>query len=232
MKIAVIGRGRVATHLVQALIGAGHEVTECGGRQRMNAVPADAQVIILAIKDDAIGDVAKEFASSKALVLHTSGSTSMDSLPCLHRGVLYPMQTFSLEREVDFRKVPLFLEAAQEEDMSVLTNLAASISDTYMPMNGEKRRVMHLAAVLCCNFTNHLYDIAHQVMSKECLPFDLLLPLIDETVAKIHSLTPREAQTGPALRWDEKIISQHEEMLTNPLHRDIYHLLSKSIHNL
>lgn len=229
MKIAIIGKGRVATHLSRALAGAGHMMTECGGRQRTHAVPEDADIIILAIKDDAIATVAQEFAGRDCLVLHTSGSVAMGTLPCRHRGVIYPMQTFSVEREVDFRKVPLFLETAMEEDMPLLTRLAASISDMYMRMDGEKRRVMHLAAVLCCNFANHLYDIAHGLMDREDIPFDVLFPLIDETCAKIHDLTPHEAQTGPAVRWDEKVMAWHMDMLQSPLHREIYRLMSESI---
>ncbi len=229
MKIAVIGKGRVATHLLRALATAGHEVIGCGGRQREHEVPLDADIIILAIKDDAIPAVATEFAECNCLMLHTSGSVSVDAIPCRRRGVLYPMQTFSKERGVDFRKVPLFLETAREEDMPVLADLAASISDVYMPLNGEKRRVMHLSAVLCCNFVNHLYHLSHEILAKEGIPFSVLLPLIDETVAKIRELTPREAQTGPAIRWDEQVISRHMDMLSNPLHRDIYRLMSESI---
>lgn len=229
MKIAIIGKGRVATHLSQALTCAGHTITECGGRQRLQPVPKDVEIIVIAIKDDAISSVAEEFADRNCLVVHTSGSVSMNALPCQHCGVLYPMQTFSMEHEVNFSKIPLFLETSKEEDMSLLINLASSISDVWMPMNGEKRRVMHLAAVLCCNFTNHLYDLAYELMAKENIPFDVLFPLIDETCAKIHTLTPHEAQTGPAVRWDEKVMSWHMDMLQEPLHREIYRLMSKSI---
>ncbi|MCM1372326.1 MAG: DUF2520 domain-containing protein [Bacteroides sp.] len=229
MRIAIIGKGRVATHLSRTLVHAGHEVTECGGRQRVHEVPENAEFIILSIKDDAIPTVAKEFVDCNCMVVHTSGSVSIDAIPCRHRGVLYPMQTFSMEREVDFRQVPLFLETAMEEDMPLLTHLAASISDVYMYMDGNKRRVMHLAAVLCCNFTNHLYDIAHAMMTKEGIPFEMLLPLIDETTAKIRTISPNEAQTGPAVRWDEKVMERHMHMLKEPLHRDIYRLMSESI---
>ena len=229
MNIAIIGKGRVAAHLSQALKSAGHDVTDCGGRQRVRQLPDNAEVIVIAVKDDAIASVAGEFADSNCLVVHTSGSVAMDAIPCSRRGVLYPMQTFSMERQVDFSKVPLFLETASEEDMPVLTELASSISDVHMYMDGEKRRVMHLAAVLCCNFTNHLYDIAHEVMLKAGIPFEVLLPLIDETVAKIRTLTPHEAQTGPAIRWDEDVMAWHMGMLQNSLHREIYRLMSESI---
>ncbi len=229
MNIAVIGKGRVATHLLQTLVNSGHEVTACGGRQRVQAVPADADVIILAIKDDAIPLVAGEFADRSCLVVHTSGSVPMDTIPTVHRGVLYPMQTFSLERDVDFRKVPLFLETAGQDDMALLKDLASSISGIHMPLDSAKRRVMHLSAVLCCNFVNHLYQLSHEILAKEDIPFDVLLPLIDETAAKVHELTPYEAQTGPAIRWDEQVIARHMDMLSNPRHRDIYRILSESI---
>lgn len=229
MKIAVIGRGRVATHLTQALASAGHDMITCGGRKRVQNVPDDADVVIMAIKDAAIEQVASELASSKALVVHTSGSVAMDVIPSERRGVLYPMQTFSMERAVDFRNIPLFLEAGSEDDMTILSRLAASISNTQMPLNGEQRKTLHLAAVLCCNFVNHLFELSHDVLSEQNIPFKILFPLIEETFAKIHTLTPHEAQTGPALRWDENVMQWHMAMLHDPRHREIYRLLSESI---
>ncbi len=230
MKIAIIGKGRVATHLSQALASAGHDMIMCGGRKRIQAVPADAEVVILSIKDDAIASVASEFADSNALVLHTSGSISIEAIPSAHRGVMYPMQTFSMDRAVDFRQIPLFLEASSEEDMKMLSRLSATISDTQMLMNSEQRKSLHLAAVLCCNFVNHLFELSHDVMKEQGIPFRILFPLIEETIAKIHTLTPHEAQTGPALRWDENVMQSHMDLLHEPRHREIYRLLSESIH--
>lgn len=230
MKIAIIGKGRVATHLSQALASAGHDMIMCGGRKRIQAVPADAEVVILSIKDDAIASVASEFADSNALVLHTSGSISIEAIPSAHRGVMYPMQTFSMDRAVDFRQIPLFLEASSEEDMKMLSRLSATISDTQMHMNSEQRKSLHLAAVLCCNFVNHLFELSHDVMKEQGIPFRILFPLIEETIAKIHTLTPHEAQTGPALRWDENVMQSHMDLLHEPRHREIYRLLSESIH--
>lgn len=230
MKIAIIGKGRVATHLSQALASAGHDMIMCGGRKRIQAVPADAEVVILSIKDDAIASVASEFADSNALVLHTSGSISIEAIPSAHRGVMYPMQTFSMDRAVDFRQIPLFLEASSEEDMKMLSRLSATISDTQMHMNSEQRKTLHLAAVLCCNFVNHLFELSHDVMKEQGIPFRILFPLIEETIAKIHTLTPHEAQTGPALRWDENVMQSHMDLLHEPRHREIYRLLSESIH--
>ena len=143
---------------------------------------------------------------------------------------MYPMQTFSRDRAVDFRQIPLFLEASSEEDMKMLSRLSATISDTQMHMNSEQRKSLHLAAVLCCNFVNHLFELSHDVMKEQGIPFRILFPLIEETIAKIHTLTPHEAQTGPALRWDENVMQSHMDLLHEPRHREIYRLLSESIH--
>lgn len=229
MRIAIIGKGRVATHLSGALAKAGHNVVMCGGRKRTEAVPEDVELLILSVKDDAISQVAQEFAHSQTLVVHTSGSVSMDAIPAQRRGVFYPMQTFSLDRPVEFSSVPLFLETSEDRDMELLKHLASTISSSYMPMNGEQRKVMHLAAVLCCNFVNHLFELSHDVLAEQGIPFSTLLPLIDETIAKIHHLPPHEAQTGPALRGDCKVMQGHMELLRAPMHKEIYRLLSHSI---
>ena len=230
MNIAIIGKGRVATHLGRALSLAGHAVSMCGGRHRELPVPEEVDVVILAIKDSAISQVAQTLADSKALVLHTSGSVPMDAIPSVRRGVFYPLQTFSLDRNVDFRKIPLFLEARTEEDMALLAQLASDISDTHMPMDGERRKTLHLAAVLCCNFVNHLYSISHDILAEQRIPFSTLFPLMEETLDKVRALSPHDAQTGPAVRWDENVMQSHLSMLANPIHREIYRLLSESIH--
>ena len=230
MNIAIIGKGRVATHLGRALSLAGHAVAMCGGRHRDLPVPEEVDVVILAIKDSAISQVAQTFAGSKALVLHTSGSVPMDAIASLRRGVLYPLQTFSIDRNVDFRKIPLFLEARTEEDMALLSQLASAISDTNMPMDSERRRTLHLAAVLCCNFVNHLFSISYDILAEQGIPFSTLFPLMEETLDKVRALPPHDAQTGPAVRWDENVIQSHITMLANPIHREIYRLISESIH--
>ena len=230
MNIAIIGKGRVATHLGRALSLAGHEVTMCGGRRRDLPVPDEAEVVILAVKDSAISQVAQSLAHSKALVVHTSGSISMDAIPSSRCGVFYPLQTFSLDRDVDFRKIPIFIEAPTEEGLSILSQLASTISDTHFSMDSERRKAMHLAAVLCCNFVNHLFSISHDILADQGIPFSTLFPLIGETVDKVRVLSPHEAQTGPAVRWDENVMQSHMSMLANPIHREIYRLISESIH--
>ena len=153
----------------------------------------------------------------------------MDVLPYRHRGVLYPMQTFSMDRDVDMRDVPFFVETALKEDMPVLELLARSISDKVMQLDSEHRKVLHLAAVLCCNFTNHLYDLTAGLLERNGIPFGMMLPLIDETVAKVHQMHPHDAQTGPAVRGDDKVMAAHLAMIDDPSLHEIYELLSKSI---
>ena len=230
MKIAIIGKGRVATHMSKALQEAQHEVIMCGGKERTQQVPEDTEVVIISIKDDAIFSVSQEFACSNALIVHTSGSVAMDAIPSKRRGVFYPMQTFSLERNINFREVPMFLEASSDEVMDTLMALAESISDKHYLLSSEQRKYLHLAAVLSCNFVNHLMSLSYDVLKEQNIPFETLFPLIDETISKIRSMAPADAQTGPAIRWDEKVMDKHVEMLTNPLHKEIYQLLSKSIH--
>ena len=232
MNIAVIGKGRVASHLIVALRAAGHVVTECGGMVRLCPVPDDADVVLMAVKDDAIASVGREMIDSKALVLHTAGSVEVDALPCARRGVLYPMQTFSMGRDVDFSGVPLFIEANTEEDVELLRGLAMSISGKVTALDSSRRKILHLAAVLCCNFVNHLYDLTDVVLKQEDIPFDVMLPLIDETADKVHSMSPHQAQTGPAIRWDEGVIGRHIDLLKDERMKKIYRLLSESIHEL
>ena len=141
------------------------------------------------------------------------------------------MQTFSLDRELNYRKVPLFLETSLSEDMALLCQLASSISDVQMPMSGEQRRSLHLAAVFACNFVNHLFALSHDILQENNIPFNMLFPLIEETVSKLHSLSPHEAQTGPALRWDTTVLQSHMNMITDHQRREIYRLISESIHN-
>ncbi len=231
MKTALVGRGRVAVHLKKALLQAGHSVQMCGGRDGLEPVADDVDVAVISISDNALPDISGSivFGNAETLVVHTAGSVPMDVLPYRHRGVLYPMQTFSMDRDVDMRDVPFFVETALKEDMPVLELLARSISDKVMQLDSEHRKVLHLAAVLCCNFTNHLYDLTAGLLERNGIPFGMMLPLIDETVAKVHQMHPHDAQTGPAVRGDDKVMAAHLAMIDDPSLHEIYELLSKSI---
>lgn len=231
MKTALVGRGRVAVHLKKVLLQAGHSVQMCGGRDGLEPVADDVDVVVISISDNALPDISGSIVldNAETLVVHTAGSVPMDVLPYRHRGVLYPMQTFSMDRDVDMRDVPFFVETALKEDMPVLELLARSISDKVMQLDSEHRKVLHLAAVLCCNFTNHLYDLTAGLLERNGIPFGMMLPLIDETVAKVHQMHPHDAQTGPAVRGDDKVMAAHLAMIDDPSLHEIYELLSKSI---
>lgn len=164
-----------------------------------------------------------------ALFIHTAGSMSMEVLPSPRRGVLYPMQTFSRSRAVRFREIPVFVESATDE--SLLLALASQLSERACVLCGERRRLLHLAAVFACNFVNHMYDLADGILAGAGLPFDVMLPLIDETARKVHQLRPRQAQTGPAVRYDRNVMERQMELLPDGQDRLIYELLSKSIHD-
>ena len=185
-------------------------------------------------------------AGEKPLFLHTAGSLPLDVFASHAEdcGILYPLQTFSKERPVDFRRIPCFLEASTPGALEKLQALAATLSDKIYFMDSDQRRYLHVAAVFACNFTNHLYALAGQILRPAGIPFEALLPLIDETAAKVHQLSPVRAQTGPACRYDGEVMQAHLRLL-DELARSggpeaqeasamgsIYRLLSQSIHHL
>ena len=234
MKIALIGRGRLATNLLPALQQAGHQVVSVNSRT-LSELPAEADVFVISVKDAALDEVIARATKGREqqLFVHTAGSMPMDVFRdhCRHYGVFYPMQTFSKERLVDFRDISLFLEASDAASLTVLDDLAQSLSPHVFHLSSTDRKHLHLAAVFACNFVNHCYDLASEVLQRKGLPFDVLLPLIDETARKVHSLSPREAQTGPAVRYDENVIRMQSEMLSHaPLTRELYDRMSLSIH--
>jgi predicted short-subunit dehydrogenase-like oxidoreductase (DUF2520 family) len=144
--------------------------------------------------------------------------------------VIYPLQTLSKDKEIDFRSVPLFVEANSEDNLKIVKTLALHVSYVVMEATSEQRRSLHLAAVFACNFANHCYAIAEQILNKNNLPFDVLLPLIDETARKVHVLPPVQAQTGPAVRYDENVIGKHIDLLgEGTMEAELYELISKSI---
>lgn len=141
------------------------------------------------------------------------------------------MQTFSKQREVNFEEVPFFVEANSQEDAELLKAIAGTLSEKVYEVTSEQRKSLHLAAVFTCNFTNHMYALAAELLDKYHLPFEVMLPLIDETARKVHELAPHDAQTGPAVRYDENVINHHLTMLEDtPKLQEIYKLISKSIH--
>ena len=156
---------------------------------------------------------------------------SVFSNHCRRYGVFYPMQTFSKEAIVSFNDIPLFLEADSAETLGVLSELARTLSSHIYHLSTEDRKFLHLAAVFACNFANHCMALSADVLGRIGIPFDVMLPLVDQTVRKLHTMSPVDAQTGPAVRHDNNvIISQHHLLDDNPKMQNVYDLLTESIY--
>ncbi len=191
----------------------------------------EADLYIIAVSDDAITTVSSQIKNKDAFVVHTSGSVSINSLKNNGRkGVFYPLQSFSKEKEINFDEVPFCLEAESKSDYALLEKIASSIGKKIYSIDSKQRQQLHVAAVFVNNFTNHLFKIGQDVCDAYKVPFEILHPLIQETVSKIKTLPPKNAQTGPAIRNDKKTIENHLELL-NDEQQNIYKLLTKSIQN-
>lgn len=252
MRIVMIGAGNLATNLGKALQNAGHDIVQVYSRtwehaqqlatiiggaatDDLDSIVDTADVYIFSLKDTALGDVVPKVSKGKAekLMIHTAGSMPMSCFEgmAVHYGVLYPMQTFSKQREVDFRSIPCFIEGNDSLAKQNIRALAESISGRVYEMSSDDRRFLHLAAVWACNFTNHCYEVSAEILRKHDVPFDVMLPLIDETAAKVHGMGPIDAQTGPAVRFDDNVIrAQAAMMRDNPILKDLYERMSMSIH--
>mgnify|MGYP001090857956 CR=1 FL=1 len=250
--VVFIGAGNLATNLAKALYYKGFRIVQVYSRTEesartlaqaveaayttdLSSVAADARLYIVSLKDAAFVQLLPEIVAGKenALWVHTAGSIPMDvwAGKVNRYGVFYPMQTFSKQREVNFQEVPFFIEAKRAEDTELLKAIASTLSEKVYEADSEQRKSLHLAAVFICNFTNHMYALAADLLEKYNLPFEVMLPLIDETARKVHELAPRDAQTGPAVRYDENVMSNHLAMLVDsPALQEIYKLMSKSIH--
>lgn len=251
ISISIIGAGNLATQLGLALRKEGYSIAEVYSRSKKNAnqlskklkakpiidlkkLSKEATIYIIAVKDDAIASVAKQLKLKDQIVVHTSGSVSIAALkPCSKNiGVFYPLQTFSKEKEADFRTIPICIEGNNKYSASTLEYFAKSISSNVKNIDSLQRKKIHLAAVIACNFSNHLFAIAEDLLKKEKLSLDLLRPLIAETAEKVMEESPKKNQTGPASRNDKKTMEEHLKLLSDDKDlQKLYSLLSKSILN-
>jgi predicted short-subunit dehydrogenase-like oxidoreductase (DUF2520 family) len=163
---------------------------------------------------------------------HTAGSMPLELFQGMarHYGVFYPMQSFTKERCVDFSEIPVFLEASDVQTLTLLKTLSATLTPHVYELSTDERRYLHLAAVFACNFANHCYALSAEILQQHGLPFNVMLPLIDETARKVHYLSPLEAQTGPAIRYDLNVINKQQQLLDDPAMKELYERLSKSIY--
>lgn len=253
MTITLIGAGNVGYHLGKRLYKKGFIIRQVYSRNLENAqrlaqkvaadpvnkltsIDAESDLYILAVKDDAIELVGNQLSQnagmSKQLVVHTSGAVSSLTLSKYFKnyGVFYPLQTFSKDRSVQFSTIPICIAASRKKDRKILRKIAKKISKKVAIISDKERAVLHVAAVIVNNFANHLFHIGQSLTDTEQIDFDLLKPLILETVLKIDDFPPYEMQTGPARRNDEKTIKKHLKYLRKfPKYAQLYTLLTKSI---
>ena len=231
MNIVIIGQGNVASNLHHAFTKKGVACQMVSSRDGLCEVP-QANVYIYAVRDEALAEVAAQVkGKEKSLHLHTSGSMPMSVFgpDKPHAGVFYPFQTFSKARLIeDFSSVPVFFEARGIDDISAVYSLALTITSHVYETTQHDRERLHVAGVYACNFSNLMYTMAAELLSNTHIPFKALLPLIDETAAKIHSLHPSDAQTGPARRGDENVMEHHTSLL-NDEQKQVYQILSEAI---
>jgi predicted short-subunit dehydrogenase-like oxidoreductase (DUF2520 family) len=261
MRITIIGTGNVAFHLSKRFKEKGFEIAEIVGRNAENGkkiatacqskfqknykkTKTDSDLYIIAVSDSAIENVAKELAQllDNQFVVHTSGSIPSTVLQPYFKqfGSFYPLQTFSINSQPDFDKIPIFINASYAplfpysgaKATDFLKKIAFEISPNVYELSDEKRVILHIAAVFVNNFTNHLFTIGEKILEPEGLPFDILKPLILETVNKIQQHSPHAMQTGPARRGDSVTIEKHLAYLTEneaPQYFDLYKILTDSI---
>lgn len=243
--VSIIGAGNVASHLIDVFDKHPEiNVLQCYSRStssleiRFPKVEfvhdlkqlQKVDVIIIAVNDTAIETISNSIFIQDQLIVHTSGSMPMEILQPHERiGVFYPLQTFSKNKAVDFNKIPICVEAHKKEDEEFLYTLGKLISNDCQKITSTQRKALHVAAVFVNNFTNHLYTIGNEICEQNNLDFNILTPLIEETTSKIKSISPLEAQTGPAKRHDQKTIEEHLHFLKTNSEKNIYKLLTLSI---
>ncbi|MDH6306570.1 putative short-subunit dehydrogenase-like oxidoreductase (DUF2520 family) [Parabacteroides sp. PF5-5] len=249
MKIVFIGAGNLATAVSLEMQRAGMTIGQIYSRTResaeslakklntqwttnLNEIIPDADLYIFALKDALLTEIIPKVKPNEGLWVHTAGSVPMQIFEghAKRYGVFYPLQTFTKKRRVKLDKTPIFLEVNNPEDMKMLKKVAIALSGNAQELDSEKRKMLHLAAVFACNFTNHMYALAAKLLEEQSLSYELILPLIIETADKISEIPPSEAQTGPAVRFEKEIMDKQIAMLSDPGMQTIYRLISQNIY--
>lgn len=249
MKVVFVGAGNVATHLATALNNLSLDIIQIYSRTLESAsalanmvgatpitdikeVADNADIYIFTLKDSVLEDIIGQIPENHGIWLHTAGSVPIDVFKnqTFHYGVLYPFQTFTKNRQLNWNDIPIFIEASDDKSRNIIETIAKKLSDKVFYLDSQKRKYLHLTGVFACNFTNHMYTLSEMFLKQIDVPFDVALPLIDETASKVHDLTPLEAQTGPAIRYDENIINKHLSLIGDSNIKEIYKIISDNIH--
>ena len=221
MKVALIGKGNLGTHLYQVL----NEKVDLQwfGRDFPNSI--DADIVIVSISDSQTAQVCAQIEAP--LVVHTAGALSM--LDSTNAGVFYPLYSFTKDAAVDWTQIPFLIETSDAQHISILEELVRTIGGKLFHITSEQRTKLHAAAVMVNNFTNHLYTLAEEHCEDYQLPFEVLYAIMEQGPGKAIELGPKQAQTGPANRGDQNTIKAHLEQINNPQTKELYSLLSESI---
>ena len=243
--IVLIGSGNLATQLGLSLLDNGYNIIQVWSQQIKNAINladklncnatdslknlAKADLYILAVKDDKIKSIVNSI--SVDCIVHTSGGSDIDIFNNKFKnfGVFYPLQTFNKEIDIDFENIPICIEANNKEFEVKLNNLAKSLSKRITVLNSKQRKKLHVAAVFACNFSNHMYTNAYNLLKEDNIDFKLLIPLINQTILQLNDNKPEDVQTGPAKRKDVKLIEHQLEIITNKKIKELYQFITNSI---
>lgn len=250
MKVVLIGAGNVASHLGAGLYNLGYTIAQVYSRTMNSAqelatavkasptnniseIITDADCYIFSVKDDVLGDLIAQTPDNKGIWIHTAGSMPLDIFAnrTKNYGVIYPLQTFSKDKKIEWDNIPLFIEYSNKESKKTIESLANELSNQIFTLTSEQRKYVHLSGVFACNFVNQMYELANQMIEKVQLPFEVLLPIIEETCIKVHTMQPKEAQTGPAIRFDQNVMNKHLDLIADEDTKALYRLISKSIYD-
>jgi predicted short-subunit dehydrogenase-like oxidoreductase (DUF2520 family) len=248
-KIGFIGAGHLAWHLAWRMQFQGMDVVEVWSKTHMHAKQLAARtgaspvdqladlnpeldLWVLAVPDHAIPEIIQSLPPLKGIIVHTSGTVSIDSLaPAGHaQGVFYPFQSFQKSRTIHWDEIPVFIEGSTIEAAQQLFEMAETLGTQPQLLDSDERMKVHLAGVLANNFSNFLFSKAFEWMEEAGVNPELMLPMLEETVARLRDLHPMDAQTGPARRNDTTTMERHLALLANqPEMAEVYRLISKQL---
>ncbi len=249
MKIVIIGAGNIAHFFAKRLILSHHQIVQIYSRTRVHGeelaahtgaqlidnlseLTLDADVYILAIKDDAVQEIGAQIKLEDKIVIHCAGAVPLSAIQntSKHTAVIWSLYSIRKDDLPQTAEVPLVVESSNDATLQIVLSLAKDISPLVLQTNFNQRQLLHLNAVLVNNFTNHLFSVAENICKNNQLPFDFLHPIIFQTVEQIKNSSPSKSQTGPAIRHDVATIKKHLSLLADqPLKQKMYQAITASI---